>query len=412
MPGLTDNQLAIDALNQAIVALNELVDGSPGDQSVLIGDIANNIEAVRTEIETRSVAEVVAQNTNFQDLVGIIGALRLVCQSVTQVNQFNHFYPNIPAPQSGGGEGLPAPEPFEELPYDPIEHGTRKCFVATGLADEVPLVMRKWSAAGLDNATETSFKILFGLYVAAVSLAASESALIAGVMGTLDGTLLLLVNAAIAQSGNLDFVQIAQAFEDRREDMICAMMAASTTDEARSNVVAILTEEGVSLANKTYFASFYADGVLGHLFYSFEPVLEAEYQAATNIDCSFCGQSCAVYVHPANNIVSDDGTTIRVGAAQTFIGQGDAAYYVYIFFSVQPGPVQCEETFTVDNISVPSGTVTPHQPATWRLYTGLNGTFGNLWHSHSMPTAPISGCRSIVVKSVTDFDVQLDRTED
>jgi hypothetical protein len=74
MAGLTNNSNLLTAANQLIQAINDLTD-KVGVTDV--SSITDAIEAQTTMLETRSIAETEAQNTNFSDLVESVGSVSI-----------------------------------------------------------------------------------------------------------------------------------------------------------------------------------------------------------------------------------------------------------------------------------------------------------------------------------------------
>src|SRR4030065_2703030 len=164
MPGTIPNQNILDAIDQVIQALNDLateVSGNIPDLAMIEGNIqtvGDNLEGVSDAItaqtttqETRSVAEVTAQNTNFSDLVAAINGLSLVCAPEINVESATpDIYTSCPTPiiqvncgaagstgsaLDGGvvDENDPPPEGYERDPN--IDN--RKCKAANQIYDVV-----------------------------------------------------------------------------------------------------------------------------------------------------------------------------------------------------------------------------------------------------------------------------------
>jgi len=86
MPGNVPNTSILKSIDQVIQALNDLAANfqpSPATYLTTIEEgltiIGDDFEAFNTLYETRSIAETVAQNTNFTALIGAINGLSLVC---------------------------------------------------------------------------------------------------------------------------------------------------------------------------------------------------------------------------------------------------------------------------------------------------------------------------------------------
>lgn len=119
MTALTDNATILAAANQIIVALNEIssqISGGSGNEA--LNRIGDAIEAQTTMLETRSVAETEAANTNFSNLTqavdsidtsSIANAISNCCANLqTQLGNIRIAIQNIrlqPPVITGGGGG-------------------------------------------------------------------------------------------------------------------------------------------------------------------------------------------------------------------------------------------------------------------------------------------------------------------
>lgn len=106
---------AIEALSINVNVENGTIELPGGAE---LANISDNLEEIRTVLETRSIAETVAQNTNFEDLVAAVAALQLQCETIVNTTNLTQ---NISCGGSGtGGTGdWPAPEsPQTTTPED------------------------------------------------------------------------------------------------------------------------------------------------------------------------------------------------------------------------------------------------------------------------------------------------------
>lgn len=416
MPGQTNNDIVIAALNELILAINEIVTTLPPGTDLTtvennLGLLAGFTDDIRVAIETEGVAAITAQNTNFSDLVGTLGMLKLICCQTINVSPQNYFQPLQPT-SDPGGEGIPAPEPFIELQYGESAIADRKCWVSNVIVDEMRSFHQHADDWQLDEITNISYAALFLELVAFLGAWAAEAIVYAEIASTVNGLLSVLAKYALDNIGGLEFSEIVIAIDNRRDDLVCAIFEAQDVNTARSDFVAILNEEAVSAINKTWVIVVLDDFYLNYAFYQFSEQVEAAYQLATGYDCDGCSVVCGVWVPSANTILSDDGTTIEVDGVQNRIQFGDTSYYMDIYFSATDDPIPCAETFILSNVAITSGVASGAGPVTYRVYSGTIQTVGDLYHSNQIPASPINGVKAFVVKSLQPFTVQMDRVQE
>jgi len=408
MPGLTDNELTIEALNQAIVALNEITGSLPGgvDTSTIEDNLAlaaQKIDDVRVVLETQSVAEITAQNTNFNDLIGVLGALQLVCQSITKVSPQSYFDP-IQQPADPGGEGIPAPEGFEEIEAPEQFIQDRRCFMANKIVDETANWLLQADALQLDEIGNVTFTSFMAIWIGGLVTLASESALLATITASVSGILSSIASYVYNNVGLVEFSDIHTAMVNRRDDLVCALFEAQSVQFARGDFVAVLEDEGLDVVNRGFVANILPDSYMNHLFYKGDDQAEAEYQLASGYDCDTCDDVCDLR---ANLIVSDDGTTLVLDAVQF-----PDAWYAGVFFSATEAYQPCPETFTITDVSITGGAMNPLVPAGFRFYSGGQTAVGDIYHGNTPPTSPLMGVRTALFKSSTYFRIQLDYVEE
>lgn len=411
MPGLTDNELTIDALNQAIKALNEINVGLPGgvDTTIIENNLAlaaQKIDDVRVALETQSTAEIVGQNTNFQDLISAVGMLKLFCSQTVNITPQNYFNPL--QPQSGpGGEGIPPPEPFIELDLFPEQIPDRKCWISNTIVDEMKSFCQRVDDWGLDEITNISFSSFFGLWVAFLGAWAVESVIFAEVAATVDPVLAVLAKEMLDNLGGVEASEIVTAIDARRDDLVCAIFDAPDVNTARSDAVDILNQEGVSAVTRTWFLAVMADFYLNYAFYQFSEQVEAAYELATGYDCMSCDDVCDNREGGTTTILFDDGDTYGLQAGQS---GADPAYYASITFDATEAYQLCGGTVTISSCQLISGSLTGYGSFQVRFYDAPTApnSVGNRYHSANLPTTDITGVRVVVFKSSVPFTVEFD----
>lgn len=347
MPGTIPNQNILDAIDQVIQALNDLateVSGNIPDLAMIEGNIqtvGDNLEGVSDAItaqtttqETRSIAEVTAQNTNFSDLVAAINGLSLVCAPEVNVQSATpDIYLSCPPPivnvQCGGTTGN-APDDGTVDETDPAPEGgepdpnitDRKCKAANLIYDELLALCEKLALQDADD--------LAAIGVAAASamlgaLIGSVVPVLGTVLGAVAGAIIGIVVAMITEVA-LQFDDITTAMSTNRSDIVCALYEATDTGSARSEVLGILILGGINSVESTFMALIMPNSYLKMLFQAI-PGSEAKLDGyEVTIDCGDCGGTPEWWDCLYGAIVDYTDTTVTVNGAL----QEDGAYLASI----------------------------------------------------------------------------------
>lgn len=258
MGGLTDNTDLLAATNQLIKAVNDLADKvSPTD----VGLIADAITAQTTMLETRSVAETTAQNTNFANLIqsvdnvqlsvnlsGLISAIQSCCTNVN--NNLGLIVGAIRAIRlvtTGGGGGGITGAPYLDPPAIVPEPGgsipggvnLEKCQAANYVYWAIVSTLRRISSIQYvlsQIADETTLaSIVTGLLVVSTVVAvgtAGLEAIIAGIVG--------LILSAGNEAILLYFNFLADSLEEDKQDIICNLYEAQDANQARDYIHSLI----------------------------------------------------------------------------------------------------------------------------------------------------------------------------
>lgn len=309
MPGQTPNTTILKAIDEVINALNDLAanfqPSQPPDFTIIetnLEGVGDAVTALNTTIETRSIAETVAQNTNFDDLIAAIGQLSLVCapeinvQSATPTINLSCAPPIINIQT-----GTPTGTKLEDPPVsetDPPPPGSepdpnidnRKCKAANLIYDKVHYASSEMDRLGVD------FFQNIGVVASAGIIGFLLGGPIFGVLGVVVG----IVSAFFAGA---DLGKIISAMDSRHDDLICALYNAANTTQARDDFLAILEEEGAiwEFGEKELqlISYFFVNDYLKVLF---QAVPEINSEAildgyAVSVDCSGC-ESCGLKRRP------------------------------------------------------------------------------------------------------------------
>jgi len=267
MPGNVPNTSILKSIDQVIQALNDLAANfqpSPATDLTTIEEgltiIGDDFEAFNTLYETRSIAETVAQNTNFTALIGAINGLSLVCapninvQSATPTINLSCPPPVINI-QGGGQTGTKLEDPpVSETDTPPVGQepdpniDNRKCKAANFVYDKIYSTLDLLRKSHADT-TQTA--ILSGWIVLVGALLGSAIPAIGTVVGVVLGI------ATAIWIGAVDIAYILTALNNRHQDLVCALYNASGTTQAKDDFLTILDDEGVGGIAYYEFVGFF-----------------------------------------------------------------------------------------------------------------------------------------------------------
>lgn len=240
MAGNTDSTNLLTALNQAVKAINDLIVGSG-----------------TTVVEAPNVT--VRPNITINCSCG-----------------------------GGGGTKLPDPPVSETDPppagYEPDPNiDQRKCKAANYVFDGIYGLIDKLDKAHADTYESAAFTAWLALVGAIIGTG------FAPVVGTVAGA---LTGIAIALITDVEASDVLNAMTARKQDIICAFYYAGNTEEAKSEFLNIMSEEGVNGLSYVNFCGFFliAD-TLRVLFQAVDWVSEATIGAYAGSNCGGCGQN-------------------------------------------------------------------------------------------------------------------------
>ncbi len=263
MAGSTDNSNLLAAANQIIVALNDISSLLSGGDNEALTRIGDAIEAQTTMLETRSIAETEAHNTNFASLVesvdgislnvdasGLVSAIQSCCTNInSKLGLMIAAIKSIKLVTSGGGGstsgvgGVPILDPPPIIPDDPGQPPTgevdlEKCKAANYIYWSIVSALR--SISTYQNFTysiinESNIEaILIGLLVA--SLATLPIAGLEAIAVGLVSLLMFAGNWAITAY----FGYLADSLEEVKEEIICNLYTSQDADEARNYIHSLI----------------------------------------------------------------------------------------------------------------------------------------------------------------------------
>lgn len=290
-------------------AINTLTTSLAGD----LETIGDNITAQTVVIETRSGAEVVAQTTNFNNLIAglsslasrlspddasnlyaVIGALDLVANCSPDVNL--SFMPNISVNCGGTGGGTEPPSqpgteggtppPGWEPPPTPVYD--RKCRIANAIHDNYVEWITLMEAYHVDTYTSALLIPLITLLGALAGEITTPVPIVDGVIGAVVG---FLSGVAIAiVEGGFDLSNLIPIMNNKKEDLVCALYNSTDVESGRTAYIQVLLDNGADITDVGLLGAAMVVDALNHLYFMKDQRVEAALDGYTGtVDCGVCG---------------------------------------------------------------------------------------------------------------------------
>jgi hypothetical protein len=363
--------------------------------------IVDAIEAQTTMQETRSIAEVTAQNTNFSDLVEAVDGLELVANCAPDVNVdcpppvvnvqggCGGVTGNTPEQQAGEEGGTP-PVGTKE----PTEIVERKCKVANLIYDKIYSMIQELGVQDVDTLAGIGLVGSTALIFAIIGLAGGPLGAIIGAVG---GAILGIVMAIIA--GGIDFDDVLTVMNNNHEDLVCSLYNSTTATQAREDFINILSDGGLSSAETAFLEYFLPSDVTNCLFFTPDSAngdaLEAELDGYEgSVECGVC-LNCSTNV-AFGEILS--GSWLSGGTARGTIYQNGGNTYYGIDIEFLPHG-DCCPTITITNVSNWTGSINlPHA-----FYAKDCANVNVVWDD---PDEPWTGGLEVGYQSLWSFGTQ------
>lgn len=367
----SDNILiAIDAIQAALATL-DLASGE-GTAFETLQSINDNIDAIRLSIDTRSEAEVTAQNTNFSDLIDAIAALACsptVYNYVTvQGGSAGCCGSGCEPPSLSGEEGDTPPDGWTDPPGVPSEPGlpgssayySRKCKMANAIHENIVGLVSALNDAGLDDLT-------FPMLGAAIGFAIGFSTpvpLLDDVALTVVGFLSGLVLAYWSWKAGMDLAQLLLDLDACEDDLVCALYSSTDGQSALDAYLDVLDTYGTSVGNLAFLQAVIVIDLVNRLYFVKDPGEEAALETYTpsiscDCGCTFVQIDTHDYTNGSNLV--DNGTNIEITAVYRPIDVTNC-YMAHVWFNATTslGAAFCGSKRRITSIDILSGSITKH----------------------------------------------------
>lgn len=341
----------------------------------LIGD---NVDAVRVAVETQSAAAIVAQNTNFTDLIAGLGhlaarlspsdastlyaaisALELSCSPDVSFT----CSPDVNVSVSGGNSGTTIEQTSGEQGGDPPAGTTdpsgaitdRKCKAANMIYDDLKAI--------IDQLAIQDVNILVSIGVVPSSdllgqIITTTGGWVGAALTSVAGRVLQAAQWILTNLG-LDLSNIATVMNARHSDLICALFNAETAGDAQADFLSVLVESpsGITTIESAFLQLLIPNDVTNVLFFGAgdsETIL-ASYTAT--IGCGSCaGDAGIIEMQPGQgSVISGELIAPSVGYSECILeGTSTGAGSIPIAFQSAAEP---REPFYVRGMEVITGQI-------------------------------------------------------
>lgn len=407
MPGQTDNEIAIDALNQAIVALNE-ISGGLGDGSN-IQDIeanlllaAQNIDAVRVALETQGVAAITAQNTNFIDLVAAIQAIEQ-CPPIVNHPILFSFETEL-EPEQGTEFQEPPPTGWVETTETPgsMAYFDRKCGYANSLADGIEYICDKFNDYNVNGLASLGVGVVTATIVAVLTApAAGPFSVVIGVVGGVAAIVVTFV------AGGIDYLKLRNTVQNNRSDIVCAAYDAGDAATARADILTVFANDGANSVEQAFIGQLLDfSGSMNSLFFDRENNdIAPEPDPPYTTDCDGCGSECTPTVYWGN---VDFTPGLRTWVAEIRDIGTDPHYIIHFCYC----PTGTNPSLNVEFKALNGWTHRGPQYWDFRLHSTCDfiNVEGDVWlQTVTPPTFDVPFCfNQLIFWSATPFTVDVD----
>lgn len=333
----------------AIVEAVEALELTCGDTEVNFDTaaIVVAIEAQTTLQETRSIAEVTAQNTNFSDLVEAVDGLELVANCAPDVNLSCSPDVTVISGGAGGETGTTMPHdpgtigeepPTGYEPYAPEIVDETTCKIANAIVDEIRIALQAFIDQNILNTIRAGawFAALTIGYVLAGPIMILGLSL--DVVGFITGILKSLVPLE-----DSDLTELINLLTDYEEEFVCILYNGQNGDsvlDVKDAFNQALLAHEANTYQRALMDVFLAVDVLNNLYWQPTWALNGKtveewldgYEGS--VGCGVCGED-VIWTEYNNQgyactITRQDGTGIDVSSIQGALWEGYRASEIFL----------------------------------------------------------------------------------
>jgi hypothetical protein len=295
-----------------------------------IGAVGDDIEAQTTMQETRSIAEVTAQNTNFDDLITAVEALELVANCAPDVN-VDCPPPEVNVTVQGGGGGcigegdgttMPhdpgtigddPPEGYDD--YDPVIVDELRCKFANATVDELVNALQGFIDGGILWTIKVGGYIAAGIISLVFALTAPGVLILSFAAKDIVGFITDIVKALV-QLEDADLASLINILTENEEEFVCILYNVQDGDSVLDIKAAFneaLLAHEATVAQRILMDAFLAADVLNNLYWQPTWALNGKtveewldgYEGS--VDCGDCGSGCSHYFELEDEYLQGNG---------------------------------------------------------------------------------------------------------
>ncbi len=294
MPGQTDNENHLDAYNQLIAAVND------------IQAATQKLEEIRTVLETRSVAETAAQNTNFNDLITALQNLNFRCPPL--LYRITYFGLDSELEPEQGIE-FADPPPNWTIPSETpgsSAYYSRKCGVANQLVSNLEYIFTQLNQINVSNLANIADIGVDMVFATVLSILTNPNSGPFDTIAVVAGATWGIVKSLISFS--IDFGNLTTITQGNRDDLVCALYEANDANGAISNLATEYGNNGASPTEQEFITDLLnLTGAANNLFY-FRADVPPPPDPPYVTDCNDCSQvPCPDFQVIYGSLVSQNG---------------------------------------------------------------------------------------------------------
>ena len=349
----------------------------------------------------------------FDDLLAAINGLSGSVVNLTSVTNVSACgCPVGEAPDNDGTDGVTIPDDVGSIHYsepDPDPGYDRKCRVAEVIWNTVDELLDKWDVWDVDQYAQLGLTGLASVIGATFGLLGGPIGVVIGAVG---GAAIGMALNLIAISFNVD--DMKDFLDTEKNAFICALYNAANTDDARTAMVQLSSNFGLSTTEQQLLGYILSNAVLSTLFFDTDGMATYLDGFTPTFDCETCpGASCLTWFiisvegGGGGTIVAEDPDFIEVASVTGSDGKQRIGVKVNW---LDDNTANCGAERTLD-ASVIAGTFTGFGSLGCRTWLG-DTTPLTLDYQSSVFWTGFRCMRQTIFVSTTAFTVRLDASGD
>jgi hypothetical protein len=369
--------------------------------------VGDDIEAQTTMQETRSIAEVTAQNTNFDDLATAVEGIEFNCApdvnlscspDVTVISGGAGGETGTVLPHDPGTIGEDPPDGYD--PYDPEIVDETTCKIANAIVDELINILQAFIDGGVLWTIQVGGYITAaGLLIATIFMTPVN--IIFGITAPKIVGFLASLFTQLNQLENSDLTELINILTENEEEFVCILYNGQEGDSVLDVKAAFdqaLLDHEANVAQRALMDAFLAVDVLNNLYWQPTWALNGKtveewldgYEGS--VDCEMC-DPCPLFTVTFGTIIEETSNYITCDSEDVY---GSTYVEVYIHQNYPTSPCGPKRLISATvNISSSRNDF-------WRIWDE-NGNLVAQGNSSNMPNGICGQAITITPSNTQDF---------